>query len=116
MTTYRHLDREITALAYTSRTLNGQIIYERDPDNDVGVWAGRRDITAADSFRAAGNTLLLLVTDAIYTVRADDGYLFPIAANFRGMADEDGVERFIVGRQPIGRNRYTELLCRLVVV
>ena len=115
MTTYRQLDREIRSLAYTSSILGGQRIYSRDPDNDVGVWAGRRDITASDSFRAVGDARLLLITDAVYTVRDDDSYLFPIAVNFEGMADENGVARFIVGRQPVGRNRYTELLCRLVV-
>ena len=112
-TRYNQLDREIIAVQYESVTLGGQRIYQEI--GRVGVWAGRRDITASDSFRALGSGQLLIInTDAVFIIRHDDGPLFPIVQAYNGMVDDGGVARYIAGAEPVGRNRYIELLCRMI--
>ena len=119
MTTVRQLDREIKKLAYTTGRLGGQIVTTRDPDNDVSVWAGLQPLSANNQLSLTDGGLTVLTSDRVYVVRYDDVALFPVqgaAAQSPGMADDDGNERFIQGHAVQGRQRYYEILCRLVGV
>ena len=113
------LDREIVSLAYTQTQLGGQIITARDPANDVTVWAGLRPLTANNQLSLTDGGLSVLTSDRVYVIRHDDLEHFPVqAANAQspGMADDDGNPRFIIGHAQQGRQRYYEILCRLVGV
>ena len=115
----RQLDREITALAYTSATLGGQVISGRNPAGDVTVWAGLQPLTANNQLSLTDGGLTVLTSDRVYVIRYDDLPHFPVqgaAAQNPGMEDDDGNPRFIMGHAIQGRQRYYEILCRLVGV
>ena len=109
------LDREIQTATYRRTQLGGQFIYDLDPNADeTSVWAARRLVSVDDQihFASGDGGPLFLTDDIIYRVRFDDADLFPVASLLTRLRDDDGAIRLVVGKVPVGRRRYVDILCR----
>ena len=101
-------DRLIAAVIVERVRLGGQIIEQETGRRQV--WAARVDANVSSELVSGqvGGVARYLVSDqSVYLVRATDADAFTVGAT---ALDENGQTGRIAGKEPMGRNRYTQLI------
>ena len=102
------MDRLIAYVVVTRTLLGGQYIEEESYNNKV--WAARLDRNVTNeliSGQVGGVARYLASDQSVYLVRDYDAVRFRIGSTAK---DEDGQNGRIIGKEPMGRDRYVQLI------